>query len=115
MTYKQKSIYQRLKNKLHFKDLLNIENSAKLESLMNLVMQLRKVCNHPELFQIQQARQPFLFKSHLHVPNQFQTMSNQLAGIVPQIPNIKSGCENPIEFKISKMVYDLIICKSKFV
>jgi len=38
MTYKQKSIYQRLKNKLHFKDLLNIENSAKLESLMNLVM-----------------------------------------------------------------------------
>jgi len=50
MTYKQKMIYQRLKNKLHFKDLLNIENSAKMESLMNLVMQLRKVCNHPELF-----------------------------------------------------------------
>lgn len=38
MTYKQWTIYQKLKNKLHFKDLLNIENSAKLESLMNLVM-----------------------------------------------------------------------------
>jgi DNA helicase INO80 len=104
--------YERLKHKVHFKDLLNIQDAAKMESLMNLVMQLRKVCNHPELFQIQHAKSPFILKHTLHSPNVFQTTQNQLAGIIPQTPSIKSGCDNPITFKLPKLVYDEIICTS---
>lgn len=29
---------------------------------MNLVMQFRKVCNHPELFERRPNRSPFVFK-----------------------------------------------------
>ena len=38
-----------------------LESKAKVESLMNLVMQFRKVCNHPELFERRPCRSPFTF------------------------------------------------------
>lgn len=34
-----------------------------MENLMNLVMQFRKVCNHPELFERRVGRIPFQFRS----------------------------------------------------
>jgi DNA helicase INO80 len=30
---------------------------------MNLVMQLRKVCNHPELFERRPSKSPYLFQT----------------------------------------------------
>jgi DNA helicase INO80 len=34
-----------------------------MENLMNLVMQFRKVCNHPELFERRVGRIPFSFRN----------------------------------------------------
>jgi len=56
MSLRQKLFYQAVKNKIMFEDLLqstaNSSNENKSTSiLMNLVMQFRKVCNHPELFE----------------------------------------------------------------
>lgn len=39
-----------------------MESKAKVENLMNLVMQLRKVCNHPELFERRPPLSPFMFQ-----------------------------------------------------
>jgi DNA helicase INO80 len=38
-----------------------LDSKLKVENLMNLVMQFRKVCNHPELFERKDVRTPFLF------------------------------------------------------
>lgn len=38
-----------------------VENKKKLENLMNLVMQFRKVCNHPDLFERRVGRTPYVF------------------------------------------------------
>eukprot|EP00049_Salpingoeca_infusionum_P019547 m.362363 g.362363 ORF g.362363 m.362363 type:complete len:1404 (+) comp20404_c0_seq1:299-4510(+) len=36
------------------------------QTLLNLVMQFRKVCNHPDLLRRRVVRMPFLFSAHLH-------------------------------------------------
>lgn len=37
------------------------QDKHKLENLMNLVMHMRKVCNHPDLFEERAARIPVTF------------------------------------------------------
>ncbi|RKO93401.1 P-loop containing nucleoside triphosphate hydrolase protein, partial [Blyttiomyces helicus] len=55
LTPRQRRMYQGLKQKLSISDLLDrftsLSDSDSVDSLMNLVMQFRKVCNHPELFE----------------------------------------------------------------
>ncbi|KAJ4404104.1 putative DNA helicase ino80 [Neurospora sp. IMI 360204] len=53
LTYRQRAMYANLRNQISIMDLiekatLGDDDSA---SLMNLVMQFRKVCNHPDLFE----------------------------------------------------------------
>jgi len=53
LTYRQRALYSNLRNQISIMDLiekatLGDDDSA---SLMNLVMQFRKVCNHPDLFE----------------------------------------------------------------
>lgn len=63
MTHRQRVLYQRIKNKISMKDLFTLaENKSKMENLMNLVMQFRKVCNHPELFERRVGRMSLSFK-----------------------------------------------------
>jgi DNA helicase INO80 len=81
MTHRQRVLYQRIKNKISTKDLfMLVENKAKMENLMNLVMQFRKVCNHPELFERRIGRIPLTFKE-LQVGMQ----PNPLFSAVPEL------------------------------
>lgn len=67
MTKRQKILYESIKDKLNIKELFKMfESKAKVENLMNLVMQLRKVCNHPELFERRPARSPFSFQQQYY-------------------------------------------------
>ncbi|XP_015206337.2 chromatin-remodeling ATPase INO80 isoform X2 [Lepisosteus oculatus] len=65
LTSRQKLLYQALKNKISIEDLLQSSMGTAQQaqnttsSLMNLVMQFRKVCNHPDLFERQETRSPF--------------------------------------------------------
>lgn len=65
LTTRQKKYYQMLKSSFSLRDIL--ENSRGLSDdstlLMNLVMQFRKVCNHPDLFERADVRSPFAFGS----------------------------------------------------
>lgn len=50
------------RKKLSVADLLDqAKNSKNVKHLMNLVMQFRKVCNHPNLFESPEATSPFQF------------------------------------------------------
>jgi DNA helicase INO80 len=69
-----------------------------MENLMNLVMHMRKVCNHPDLFESRDAKIPVAFR-------QLQV------GVVvnPHLqscPDVRMSFDNPIEFYLPKMVYD---------
>ena len=48
MTNRQKALYESIKDRLNLKELFkSVDTKNKVDNLMNLVMQLRKVCNHP--------------------------------------------------------------------
>ncbi|ORZ27824.1 SNF2 family N-terminal domain-domain-containing protein [Lobosporangium transversale] len=55
LTARQRALYRGLKEKISISELLekasSLDDSDSVDSLMNLVMQFRKVCNHPELFE----------------------------------------------------------------
>lgn len=73
LTMRQKLLYMALKRKIRIEDLLqftdraadghgNIDKSV-TSNLMNLVMQFRKVCNHPELFERRDAKSPLTMRN----------------------------------------------------
>ncbi|KAK2584287.1 hypothetical protein KPH14_006689 [Odynerus spinipes] len=75
LTTRQKLLYSALKKKIRIEDLLHYTvgggdttpNDKNFTSnLMNLVMQFRKVCNHPELFERRDAKSPFFMTTQSH-------------------------------------------------
>lgn len=75
------------------------ESKTKVENLMNLVMQLRKVCNHPELFERRPARSPFSFQEVYYY-----------TGYIPiragDVKLISHNAKNPIIYNFPKLIYD---------
>lgn len=62
LTYRQRAYYSNLRNRVSIMDLIEkaaIGDDADSTTLMNLVMQFRKVCNHPDLFERADTRSPF--------------------------------------------------------
>lgn len=67
LTTRQKFLYMALKKKIRIEDLLkatgymdgHTTDKNFTSNLMNLVMQFRKVCNHPELFERRDVKSPY--------------------------------------------------------
>ncbi|KAE8355522.1 SNF2 family N-terminal domain-containing protein, partial [Aspergillus coremiiformis] len=62
LTYRQRAYYSNLRNRVSIMDLIEkatIGDDADSTTLMNLVMQFRKVCNHPDLFERAETKSPF--------------------------------------------------------
>ncbi|XP_059051639.1 chromatin-remodeling ATPase INO80 [Achroia grisella] len=78
LTIRQKLLYIALKKKIKIEELLHYSVGAEsghnvdknfTSNLMNLVMQFRKVCNHPELFERRDVRSPFAMQvDDYHMP-----------------------------------------------
>ncbi|XP_071454917.1 chromatin-remodeling ATPase INO80 [Hetaerina americana] len=71
LTTRQKLLYLALKKKIRIEDLLyssgggssgSLTSQSVTSSLMNLVMQFRKVCNHPELFERREAKSSMIIR-----------------------------------------------------
>nr|XP_054758604.1 chromatin-remodeling ATPase INO80-like [Lytechinus pictus] len=65
LSTRQRLFYKAIKNKISIEDLFKSHSSStsQTNNLMNLVMQFRKVCNHPELFERRDTMSPF----HTHL------------------------------------------------
>ncbi|KAH7038845.1 SNF2 family N-terminal domain-containing protein [Macrophomina phaseolina] len=66
LTYRQRAYYTNLRNKISIMDLIEkaaVGDDQDTATLMNLVMQFRKVCNHPDLFERAETHSPFAFAS----------------------------------------------------
>ena len=63
LTYRQRAYYTNLRNKISIMDLIEkaVGDEQDSATLMNLVMQFRKVCNHPDLFERADTWSPFSF------------------------------------------------------
>ncbi|PGH28564.1 DNA helicase INO80 [[Emmonsia] crescens] len=62
LTYRQRAYYTNLRNRVSIMDLIQkaaIGDDSDSTTLMNLVMQFRKVCNHPDLFERAETTSPF--------------------------------------------------------
>ncbi|KAM9703567.1 chromatin-remodeling ATPase INO80 isoform 3-T6 [Menidia menidia] len=77
LTSRQRLLYQALRNKISIEDLLQSsmgtaqQSHSTTSSLMNLVMQFRKVCNHPDLFERQETRSPFHMSLKPYIMSKF--------------------------------------------
>lgn len=98
LTYRQRSLYRGLRDKISFMDL--IEKAAagddNNQTLMNLVMQFRKVCNHPDLFERADVRSPLAFTSFA------ETGSFLRGGPILQVPYTARSL---ISYRVPKLVY----------
>ncbi|XP_076955078.1 chromatin-remodeling ATPase INO80-like [Bidens hawaiensis] len=101
LSSRQQAFYQAIKNKISLAELFDSNrgqlNEKKFMNLMNIVIQLRKVCNHPELFERNEGSSYFYFGD---IPNPL---------LPPPFGELEdvycSGIKNPITYKIPKVIH----------
>jgi DNA helicase INO80 len=99
LTYRQRAYYSNLRNKISLMDLVEkaaIGDDNDTATLMNLVMQFRKVCNHPDLFERADTKSPFSF-SYFAETASFIREGNNV--------NVAYSVRNLIEYKVPRLVY----------
>ncbi|XP_058204448.1 chromatin-remodeling ATPase INO80 isoform X1 [Rhododendron vialii] len=105
LSSRQQAFYQAIKNKISLAELFDSNrghlNEIKIMNLMNIVIQLRKVCNHPELFERNEGSTYFYFGD---IPNSL---------LPPPFGELEdvyySGGRNPITYEIPKLVYQEVV------
>lgn len=102
LTNRQKKYYQMLKSQISIMDLLDAANSNSDDStsLVNLVMQFRKVCNHPDLFERADVRSPFSFGKFAETSS-FLREGNDL--------EYSYSTENEINYELPRLIYDELL------
>ncbi|EGO04005.1 hypothetical protein SERLA73DRAFT_102360 [Serpula lacrymans var. lacrymans S7.3] len=100
LSSRQRALYRALLANVSIADLLekaaNIGDADSARSLMNLVMQFRKVCNHPELFERADVVAPFSFTRF----GQSGPMNREGDFIA-----LRYSTRNPIEYHIPRLLY----------
>ncbi|XP_062096062.1 chromatin-remodeling ATPase INO80-like [Humulus lupulus] len=96
LSSRQQAFYRAIKNKISLSELFENNrgqlNDKKLLNLMNIVIQLRKVCNHPELFERSEGS-TYLFFGEIPIA--------LLPAPFGELEDVHySGGRNPIIFKV---------------
>lgn len=99
LTYRQRAYYRNLRNQISILDL--IEKATRGDdndsgTLMNLVMQFRKVCNHPDLFERAETTSPFSF-SHFGEASSFIREGSEV--------NVKYSARSLIEYHLPSLIW----------
>lgn len=105
LSSRQQAFYRAIKDKISLSELFDSKrgsvNDIKIMNLMNIVIQLRKVCNHPELFERNEGSSYLYFGE---IPNSL------LPAPFGELEDVYySGGQNPITYKIPKLVYEEIL------
>lgn len=104
LTTRQKKLYQQLRSQISMldTDLLELESNSTSSdsSLANLVMQFRKVCNHPDLFERADVNSPFSFGKFAETGS-FLRETNEL--------DVNYSTENIVEYDLPRLIYDELL------
>jgi chromatin-remodeling ATPase INO80 len=97
LTYRQRAYYTNLRNKIRLMDLVEkaVGDGEDSATLMNLVMQFRKVCNHPDLFERAETMSPFSFAYFAETASFLREGNNV---------NVAYSVRNLIEYRIPRLV-----------
>ncbi|KAK9234560.1 SNF2 family N-terminal domain-containing protein [Lipomyces kononenkoae] len=97
LTYRQRAMYRALKAQINLIDIMEQADSDDAnQNLMNLVMQFRKVCNHPDLFERSDTKSP------LSLARFSRTLSFLREG---NTLDVMYNTHNFIEYFVPKLVY----------
>ncbi|OVA07298.1 SNF2-related [Macleaya cordata] len=101
LSSRQQAFYQAIKNKISLAELFDGSrghlNEKKILNLMNIVIQLRKVCNHPELFERNEGSTYLYFGE---IPN------SPLPPPFGELEDIHyAGGWNPITYRVPKLIH----------
>ena len=104
LTTRQKKLYQQLRSQISMldTDLLELESNSTSSdsSLANLVMQFRKVCNHPDLFERADVNSPFSFGKFAETGS-FLRETNEL--------DVNYSTENIVQYDLPRLIYDELL------
>ncbi|KAF2199308.1 helicase SWR1 [Delitschia confertaspora ATCC 74209] len=97
LTYRQRAYYTALRNKISIMDLVEkaVGDEQDSATLMNLVMQFRKVCNHPDLFERKDVWSPFSF-AHFAETASFLREGQNI--------NVAYSTRNHIQYRLPRLV-----------
>ncbi|KAI1458961.1 hypothetical protein F4805DRAFT_466528 [Annulohypoxylon moriforme] len=99
LTYRQRAYYRNLRNQISIMDLIEkatLGDDQDSGTLMNLVMQFRKVCNHPDLFERADTTSPF-----------FAGYFAETASFVREGNNVSVGysTRNLVDYQLPRLVW----------
>lgn len=101
LSFRQQAFYRAIKNKISVAELFDSiqgrPSKNNVSNLMNIVMQLRKVCNHPDLFERNEGR---TFLHFAQIPN---SLLPPPFGELEEIHY--AGSRSPISYKVPKLIY----------
>ena len=98
LTYRQRAYYGNLRNRISIMDLIEkaaVGDDQDTATLMNLVMQFRKVCNHPDLFERADTNSP-LSLAHFAECASFMREGNNV--------NLGYSTRNSIEYDLPRLL-----------
>ncbi|GAA5878567.1 hypothetical protein JCM1840_007453 [Sporobolomyces johnsonii] len=100
LTPRQKAMYRTLRENISITDLVarasSLNDDDSVKRLMNLIMQFRKVCNHPELFERADVTAPFAFATYSKTGSLIRD---------PEVLEVPYATHSTIEFTIPKTLY----------
>jgi DNA helicase INO80 len=99
LTYRQRAYYSNLRNRISIMDLIEkaaVGDDHDTATLMNLVMQFRKVCNHPDLFERADTSSPLSF-AHYAETASFLREGHSV--------KVDYSVRNLIQFKVPRLIY----------
>ncbi|KAI9746595.1 MAG: putative DNA helicase ino80 [Claussenomyces sp. TS43310] len=99
LTYRQRAYYSNLRNQISIMDLIEkatLGDDNDSGTLMNLVMQFRKVCNHPDLFERAETTSPFSFAYFAETGSFLREGQNI---------NVAYSTRNLIEYNLPRLVW----------
>ncbi|BEJ18272.1 hypothetical protein CspHIS471_0705490 [Cutaneotrichosporon sp. HIS471] len=100
LSQRQRELYRALRKRVPIGELIaqanNSSDSASTKHLMNLVMQFRKVCSHPDLFERQDVMSPVAFGT-------FSQSGNLAREVDLYCPH---SIRNPIEVQLPRLIWE---------
>ncbi|KAI9721517.1 MAG: putative DNA helicase ino80 [Candelaria pacifica] len=99
LTYRQRAYYGNLRNRISIMDLIEkaaVGDDQDTATLMNLVMQFRKVCNHPDLFERAETTSPLSFAYFAETASFLREGQNI---------NVAYSTRNLVEYRLPRLIY----------
>lgn len=98
LTYRQRAYYTNLRNKISIMEIIEkaaVGDEQDSATLMNLVMQFRKVCNHPDLFERADTTSPFSMVNYAETASFLREGNNV---------NVSYSTTNAIQYDLPRLI-----------